>query len=189
VLAALLSSCHAADPPPRPAARPDAAAVTDRVRVFLIAPRDGGRAGRPAGCGDSAVPVEVTLPAPAPALAGALRALLALSARLDARSGLYDPLYASSLQLAGIDRAGPEARVRLAGYLELGDDCEARRILAQLQETALQFEGIRRATFTVDGKPLQELLAEGRRSSGRGRLAPRCSHALPVRSSTLRTVC
>jgi hypothetical protein len=134
--------------------------VTDRVYIFLIAPHDGGRAGRAAGCGDSAVPVEVTLPAPAPALEGALGALLAGSQRIDSPSGLYHPLYASALRLAGIDRAGGEARVRLAGYLELGDACEGRRILAQLDETARQFADVRRATFTVDGRPLAELLAE-----------------------------
>lgn len=154
-----LASCYAATSPP-PAVKPAATAVTDRVRIFLIAPHDGGRAGRAAGCGDSAVPVEVTLPAPAPALAGALGALLAGSARLDSPSGLYDSLHGSSLRLAGIERAGGEARVRLSGYLELGDACEARRIAAQLQETALQFQGIQRATFTVDGQPLPELLAE-----------------------------
>ncbi len=157
-LVALLA-CHRAADPPRLAARPDPAAVTDRVRIVLIAPGDAGSAGRPAGCGDRAVPVEVTLPAPEPALAGALGALLSLRERLDPASGLYDPLYASDLRVAGIDRAGGEARVRLSGYLELGDACEARRIEAQLEGTATQFEGVRRAVFTIDGQPLEALLA------------------------------
>jgi hypothetical protein len=160
-LAALLS-CRGAADPPSPAARPDPRAVTDRAKIVLIAPGDwshGGRNGRPAGCGDSAVPVEVTLPAPAPALAGALGALLRSRDRIDPASGLYNPLYASELQVAGIDRAGDEARVRLSGYLELGDACESRRIQAQLEGTVTQFQGIRRATFTLAGQPLEQLLA------------------------------
>jgi hypothetical protein len=162
-LVVILSSCRASPPPP--AAKPSAAAVTDRVRVFLIAPHDGGRSGAAAGCGDSAVPVEITLPAPAPALAGALRALLAMSDPLDARSGLSNPLYASSLELARVERAGGEARVELRGYLELSDDCEGRRILAQLRATALQFQGVDRASFTVDGEPLPSLLAQAAASA------------------------
>jgi hypothetical protein len=190
---ATLLSCHRAADPPRPAARPDPAAVTDRVRIVLIAPddwsqgsqgRQAGRAGRPAGCGDSAVPVEVTLPSPAPALAGALGALLSLRQRLDPASGLYDPLYASELQVVGVDRAGGEARVRLSGYLELGDACEARRILAQLEGTATQFEGIRRAAFTVDGQPLEELLAaapkDAHHEGGALRQTPTLRHRSPL---------
>jgi len=155
----MVGGCNAASAPP-PAARPAAAAVTGRVRIFLIAARDGGRSGRAAGCGDSVVPVEATLPAPAPALEGALRALLARSDRVDPQSGLYDPLYASALTLSGVERNGGEARVRLSGYVEVGDDCDARRIRAQLEATAQQFQGVDRATFTVDGEPLDRLLAQ-----------------------------
>ncbi len=155
--------CRHAGAPPRPPAKPAAAAVTDRVRLFLIAPGDAGRSGRAAGCGDSTMPVEVTLPAPAPAFAGAIRALLAKSGAVDSRSGLADPLYASSLALSSLDVQGGEAHVYLSGYLEVGDECNARRIAAQLRDTALQFEGVRGVTFSVDGKPLEELLAAASR--------------------------
>lgn len=141
-----------AEPPPEPTA------AAERVRVFLIAPQDGGRSGRKVACGDSAVPVEVTLPRPAPALEGALRALLAMGDRYDRGSGLLNPLYASRLQLAGMERQGPQVRVRLTGYVELGDACDNSRMLAQLTETALQFRGISSAQFDVDGQPLHELL-------------------------------
>jgi hypothetical protein len=139
-------------PPPEPAA------VVERVRVFLIAPQDGGRAGRKVACGDSAVPVEVTLPRPAPALEGALRALLAMSDHYDRGSGLLNPLYASRLGLAGLELQGAQVRVRLTGYVELGDACDNSRMLAELSETALQFRGISDAQFELDGQPLRELL-------------------------------
>lgn len=137
---------------------PDPGATADRVRVFLIAPQDGGRAGRKVACGDSAVPVEVTLPRPAPALEGALRALLAMGDRYDRGSGLLNPLYASRLELAGLERQGAQVKVRLTGYVELGDSCDNSRMLAQLSETALQFRGIAYVQFEIDGQPLPGLL-------------------------------
>ncbi|HEY8020656.1 MAG TPA: GerMN domain-containing protein, partial [Thermoanaerobaculia bacterium] len=91
--------------------------------------------------------------------------LLAMSDPLDARSGLSNPLYASSLELARVERAGGEARVELRGYLELSGECEGRRILAQLRATALQFQGVDRASFTVDGEPLPSLLAQAAASA------------------------
>lgn len=137
---------------------PEPATVAERVRVFLIAPQDGGRSGRKVACGDSAVPLEVTLPRPAPALEGALRALLAMGDRYDRGSGLLNPLYASRLELAGMERQGAQVKVRLTGYVELGDACDNSRMVAELTETALQFRGISSVQFEIDGQPLHELL-------------------------------
>jgi hypothetical protein len=162
VLALLLGmSCHRAARTAGPAAAapaPEAAATADRVRVFLIAPADDGRAGRKAACGDSLVPVEVALPRPAPALEGALRALLAMGDPYDRATGLLNPLYASRLQVAGVERQGAQVKVRLTGYVELGNGCDNSRMFAQLSETALQFRGISYVHFEVDGRPLRELL-------------------------------
>lgn len=143
---------------------PEPAATAQRVRVFLIAPQDGGRSGRKVACGDSAVPIEVTLPRPAPALEGALRALLAMGDRYDRASGLLNPLYASRLELAGMERQGAQVKVRLTGYVELGDACDNSRMFAQLTETAQQFRGISYAHFEIDGQPLRELLLAARLS-------------------------
>jgi len=139
-----------------------AGSVAGRVRVFLIATGDDGRSGRKVGCGDSAVPVEVNLPRPAPALQGALEALLAMHERSDPKSGLYNALYASRLTVRSVSRAGAQARVDLGGYLELGGECDDPRILAQLQETALQFPDVQQVAFYLEGKPLTQLV------SGRG---------------------
>lgn len=136
-----------------------AGTVTDRAPVYLIALEDGGVDGRRVGCGDSAVPVEVTLPRRGPALAGALDALLAMRETWDTRSGLYNALDGSHLEVERIERSGPEVRVHLKGYLEIGGACDSPRVLAQLQETALQFSDVQRAVFYLEGKPLAELLS------------------------------
>jgi sporulation and spore germination protein len=138
---------------------PRAGDPTARVQVFLIAPGDQGRSGRKVGCGDSAVPVEITLPRREPALAGSLHALLALKGEYHEPSGLYNALYASTLELVRIDRQGAEARVYLKGYLELGGDCDNPRLLAELQETALQFSDVSHVQFFLEDKPLPQILA------------------------------
>jgi hypothetical protein len=160
-LALLLGiSCQRAAQTAAPAADPvpEAAATADRVRVFLIAPQDGGHAGRKAACGDSVVPVEVALPRPEPALEGALRALLAMADQYDRASGLLNPLYASHLELAGVERQGAQVKVRLTGYVELGNACDNSRMLAELTETALQFRGISYVQLELDGQPMRGLL-------------------------------
>jgi hypothetical protein len=137
----------------------EATAMTDRVQVFLIAPEDGGTLGRKVGCSDSAVPIEVQLPAPRPALEGSLEALFGLENRYHGGSGLYNPLYASPLEIEAIQRVGSEARIRLGGYIEIGGDCDGPRMLAQLTETVLQFPDVQRVTFYLGEKPLRQLLA------------------------------
>ncbi|HVT57881.1 MAG TPA: GerMN domain-containing protein [Thermoanaerobaculia bacterium] len=133
-------------------------AAADQVRVALIAPGDSGKTGRRVACGDSAVLIESRPARPAPALEAALRTLLAMRERDDRSTGLLNPLYASRLELQGIDRQGAQATVRLSGYVELGDPCDNARLLAQLTETALQFPDLSLAQFTLDGAPLHDLL-------------------------------
>ena len=149
-------SCGAGDSPRTELKSTDPA---DRVPLFLIALEDGGVEGRRLGCGDSAVPVEVTLPRRGPALEGALEALLDLHEPYDTRTGFYNALHGSRLEVARVERAGPEVRIHLNGYLEIGGTCDSPRVLAQLTETALQFEDVQRATFYLEGKPLAGLLS------------------------------
>jgi len=134
-------------------------AETERVRIFLIALDDGGVLGRKTACNDSAVAVEVPLPRRQPALGGALEALLGLrGAAEDPRSGLYNALHASPLRISTLQKRGPELRVRLEGYVELGGPCDGDRVLAQLTETALQFPDVQRVTFFLGDQPLREVL-------------------------------
>lgn len=144
-------SCCAGDHP----ADLKAADVTDRTRIYLVQDDPGGREG---SCSAKAEPIEVTLPGRRPALEGALEALLRDHDPYDERSGLYNALAGSRLELDRVERAGPEARVHLKGYLEVGDRCDGPRVLAQLTETALQFSDVEHAQVYLDGKPLRDLL-------------------------------
>lgn len=133
---------------------------TETVRVFLIEKKEGGMLGERTGCGGDAVPVERKLPRKMPALGGALETLLAMRGDADdPRTGFYNALHASPLRISNIQRRGSELRVRLEGYLELGDPCDGERALAQLTETALQFPDIQAAFFYLGDKPLRDALA------------------------------
>jgi hypothetical protein len=134
---------------------------TESVRIYLIEKKEGGMLGERTGCGGDSVPVEIKLSRKMPALGGALEALLGLRGDAeDPRSGFYNALHASPLKISNIQRRGSELRVRLEGYLELGDACDGERALAQLTETALQFPDIQAAFFYLGDKPLREALAE-----------------------------
>jgi hypothetical protein len=136
-----------------------AGSATDRGRIFLIELDDGGVDGRRVGCGDSAVPVEVALPRRDRALEGSLGALLAMKETFDTRTGFYNALHGSNLEIDRIDHNGPEVRVHLKGYLEIGGECDSPRVLAQLTETALQFSDVQQARFFLEGESLARLLS------------------------------
>ena len=153
---------------PGPAPPPTSAwERTGKVVIHLISLQDGGVGGARIGCGDSVVPVEVELPAPKPALRGALEALLAIDTPYDPRSGFYTALHSSPLEIRRLQQDGDTVRIDIAGWVELEDDCDAPRVLEQLTRTATQFRDVRRADFYVDGAPLERALT-ARGGLGRG---------------------
>lgn len=151
VLAA--AGCNRVDSPPDL----NAGDRTRQARIFLIS-IDEGVLGQQVGCGDRAVPVDVELPLSTPALEGSLEALLAAGKRHES-AGLYNAIADSPLRLERIERSGNAVRIYLAGYLELGGECDSPRVLAQLSETATQFRDVETAELFLDGKPLRELLS------------------------------
>lgn len=144
----------------------EAGTRTSKVQVYVIALHGQATTPSPAvaGCGGNAgnigsvVPLDVDLPAPAPALEGALSALLTLRQDAEAKD-LYNALAHSPLKLDRIDRRGPEVSVYLSGYVEVGGDCDGPRILAQLTQTVLQFHDLQHVQFFLDGKPLPSVLS------------------------------
>jgi hypothetical protein len=164
-LALLLAifSCGPGAAPPPPAS---AWERTEEAVIYLIALHDGGVGGTRIGCGDSLVPVEVELSAPAPALRAALEALLSIDTPYDPRSGYYTALHSSPLEIRRLERVGDGVRIDLAGWVELEDDCDAPRVLEQLTSTATRFRDVARVEIYVDGAPLARALG------ARGGLGP-----------------
>ncbi|MGA9349893.1 MAG: GerMN domain-containing protein [Anaerolineae bacterium] len=133
--------------------------VQQTVQIFLIALEDNGQSGKRIGCGDSVVPVQVTIPATQAVLRAALEALLSLNEQFYGQSGLYNALYQFNLQLEGVTIEGGKAIINLSGTLMLGGVCDNPRVEAQIEESALQFSTVREVSVFVNGKPLEEILS------------------------------
>lgn len=124
------------------------------ANVYLIALEDGGESGMEVGCGDSAIPVEVSFAPTSAPLTAALETLFAMDERMVGQSGLYNALYQSDLTVDGIDIEDGTATINLSGTLREGGTCDAPRIDAQIRQTALQFDTIERVVINLNGAPL-----------------------------------
>ena len=129
------------------------------VKIFLIAVNDNGQTGLPVGCGDSAVPAQVEVPANAGVLKSALAALLSVKKQYYGQSGLYNALYQSNLQVESVSIVGGKASVYLTGTLTMGGECDTPRVQAQLEQTILQFPTVTAAAIFINGKPLADALS------------------------------
>jgi hypothetical protein len=130
------------------------------VKIFLIALEDNGRSGTLVGCGDSAVPVTVTIPRTQGVLRAALEKLLSAKQQYYGESGLYNALYQSNLQVAGVTIEQGQAIIHLTGTLMLGGTCDAPRLEAQIKQTALQFSTVSEVTVFINDVPLAEVLSQ-----------------------------
>lgn len=129
------------------------------VNIYLIALEDNGISGKLVGCGDSVIPVQVDIQPTQGVLRAALEALISTKDKYYGESGLYNSLYQSNLQLAGVTIEGVKAIIHLTGSLILGGVCDNPRVEAQIEETALQFSTVKDVSVFVNDKPLEEVLS------------------------------
>ena len=131
----------------------------DRVKIFLVAIRDNGVSGKLIGCGDSLVPVEVSITPTLGVLRAALNELFKLEGQqYYGQSGLYNALYQSDLAIADVAVIGGEARIFLTGTLMLGGVCDNPRVKEQLKALALQFNTVERVSIYINDESLEDLL-------------------------------
>ncbi len=149
-----------ATPQPTSTRTPVPAAGTMKVKIYLIAINDNGKAGKRIGCDDSVVPVERILPASSAVLTAALKDLLALRDQFYGQSGLYNALYQSKLNLSSVSITNGRANIALTGSLTLGGTCDSPRVAAQIQETALQFSTVQQVAVTLNGVALDKALSQ-----------------------------
>lgn len=74
-------------------------------------------------------------------------------------SGLYNSLYQSNLSIESLNIINREAVIRLKGNLVLGGVCDNPRAKAQLEESALQFSTVDKASVFINGVLLDQLLS------------------------------
>jgi len=130
------------------------------VKLFVIALDDGGRTGEKVGCNDSVVSVTRRISATRAPLHAALEELLSLPEKTGPGRRMHNALHQSNLKLKRASVRRGEAVIHLSGLLVTGGVCDAPRVQAQLERTALQFASVRRVRVYVNNKPLSDYLSE-----------------------------
>ncbi|BBB46953.1 GerMN domain-containing protein [Pelolinea submarina] len=136
-----------------------ASAGLDHINIYLVAVGDNGASGEIIGCGDSLVPVQVSIEPTLGVLRAALTELFKLEGQADyGQSGLYNALYLSHLEIDDLAVVNGKATMKLSGQIVTGGECDIPRIEAQLRAIAMQFSTVQQVSITVNGVPLAELL-------------------------------
>lgn len=145
--------------PPTSTAPAPTTATEQFVKIVLIALEDNGQSGTLVGCGDSAIPINVTIPRTQGVLRAALEKLLSAKQQFYGESGYYNALYQSDLQVARVVMEQGKALIHLTGSIVLGGTCDAPRVEAQIEHTALQFSTVSEVAVFVNDVPLEEVLS------------------------------
>jgi len=139
---------------------PNPTAAEQTVKIFLIALEDNGQSGVLVGCGDSAVPVTVTIPPTQGVLRAALEKLLSAKQQFYGESGFYNALYQSDLELESVTIDQGKAIIHLTGTVMLGGVCDSPRFEAQIEQTALQFSTVSNVEVFINDIPLEDVLSQ-----------------------------
>ena len=129
------------------------------VKIVLIALEDNGQGGTLVGCGDSAIPINVTVPPTQGILRAALEKLFSAKQQFYGESGYYNALYQSDLQVTGVTIEQGKAVIHLTGSVVLGGVCDAPRVKAQIEQTALQFSTVNEVAVFINDVPLEDVLS------------------------------
>jgi hypothetical protein len=129
------------------------------VKIVLIELEGNGQSGPLVGCGDSAIPINVTIPRTQGVLRAALEKLFSAKQQFYGESGYYNALYQSDLEVAAVTIEQGNAIVHLTGTIMLGGTCDAPRVQAQIEQTALQFSTVSDVTVFVNDVPLEDVLS------------------------------
>lgn len=132
------------------------------VKIAMIVLDDNGASGKKIGCDDSVVMIsqEIT-----PYTTGTLRAAFVRLLSLKETSyggelGLYNALAESDLTLDAVTLEDGVATVEISGQPVLGGVCDTPRFIAQLEETALQFDTVSSVEVLLNGEPIDEALSQ-----------------------------
>ena len=134
-------------------------AAEQTVKIVLIELEGNGQSGPLVGCGDSAIPIHVTIPPTQGVLRAALEKLFSAKQQSYGESGYYNALYQSDLAIESVRIEQGNAIIHLTGTITLGGVCDAPRVQAQIEQTALQFSTVSDVTVFVNDVPLEDVLS------------------------------
>jgi hypothetical protein len=130
---------------------------TENATIYMIAMGDNGQSGMFVGCGDSLIPVTVTVPAATTTegkITAALQHLFSLHDPFYGQSGLYNALYENTLTVDSVSLHGSTAGVILSGETRSRGTCDDPRIEGQIEQTVLAVPGVTRVVVILNGMQL-----------------------------------
>ncbi|OGC57975.1 hypothetical protein A2976_01620 [candidate division WWE3 bacterium RIFCSPLOWO2_01_FULL_41_9] len=132
--------------------------LKNEVRVYFIDLENKRAVMETIGCGDSVIAISRATPTEGKSteelISAALGFLLEEPDQFVGKSGYYNSLYQSDLELDRVSVENSIAKVYLKGKMLLGGTCDSPRFEAQLTSTVIQFNGITEVELFLDDKPL-----------------------------------
>ena len=101
----------------------------------------------------------MTIPPTQGILRAALEKLFSAKQQFYGESGYYNALYQSDLQVTGVTIEQGKAVIHLTGSVVLGGVCDAPRVEAQIEQTALQFSTVNEVAVFINDVPLKDVLS------------------------------
>lgn len=136
-----------------------AAGTITSVKITML-DVDGTTPGKHIGCGDTVVMVDRTIPPTTAPLSAAIREQLSIHDQFYGQSGLQNAIYRSTLQFVSASIVNGHATINLTGTIRTGGLCDAPRVAAQFEETALQFSTVTSVTTYVNGVEINQAMSQ-----------------------------
>ncbi len=158
VLALSLAGCSTpSTPPAQNIPNPPVALTTTDTTVYAIKLNDNGTSlnSVQVGCGDSAMPVQMTAPNayddtdPVASINAAMMTLLSTTATSFNTQGYQNPLSNQAMVIQSVTQSGTNYTVKLNGSFTFGGVCDMPRVRAQVEET-IKKAALTGNTFTID---------------------------------------
>jgi len=132
--------------------------LKDAVKVYFIDLENKRGVSETIGCGDSVISLSRDTPTEGKSteelLSAALKFLIEEKDQFIGKSGYYNALYQSNLELEKVEISNSIAKIHFKGSVQLGGTCDSPRFEAQIKNTATQFKEISGVELFLNDQPL-----------------------------------
>lgn len=128
---------------------------TQMIKVYLVALGGVGKSSRKIGCGDSLVPVVISIGHTDAPLTAAIRELLLMPQHSDRLENFWK---GRGLKLQSVLLRNGTATIRITGELSVAGICDEPRIESQIEATAKQFSTVKRVKVFVNDQTLRNAI-------------------------------
>lgn len=128
------------------------------VKVYLVAVGDNGQAGKKIGCDDSLVAVTRPIESTPGPLKAALQELLSMPSQPSGSPRLENFWKGRNLKLTSVSIRRNTATIHFSGEIFVAGVCDEPRIKTQVEETARQFDNVKRVKVFIGKRSLADAI-------------------------------